>query len=470
MESPQGNAVVAEIVQEVKLALSAALDNRVSGKDSSSATTEGWSALFLRLEEDTLSALRARLDCSDFIAQKTKASCPSSEDLQMDSEVKETSGLAVPSDEERSTPQPEDGVDEPETSSKEEEVTTACTNEVISQMYDAYQLAELEEQRLRAARERESEVSLLTDHFVDSVMIQLKELASPGKTSAFQWIPKDVLLPAIRASHAADQDVFSPQFQIIAQQKVQEVLYWPLTGEAPSGHAPSAATDIVGALVRGMSNLSHSVGTFNSAEGDNDTSGSAQHIYNSVQDKVKVYLWGTKPHQQDSDSQLVESSNAYDTESSGETSEDDFNLASSEDGASPQPSQTSPFLEKKHSNNVARSRSPQPSQTSPFLEPQSSPASSPMRHLLDTPSWRTVVNRVRKLLCCSSPSETVTQTKDEDTSSVAEAGTSALHNLSEAHVSDIIVIMDREDTFFQYKQSGSQDSNVDSLPNTPETF
>ncbi|XP_062393863.1 uncharacterized protein LOC134082226 isoform X2 [Sardina pilchardus] len=483
LESPQGNAVTTAIMQEVKLALSAALDNSVSGKDSSSAITEGWSALFLQLEEETLNVLTARLDSSDFFARITKASCSSGEDAQLDSEPGLCSiGLTVSSDEdtmESSGEQPEaaaatnNAVEEDMISFKEEEVTTACTNEVISQICDVYKSAELEAERLRAAREREEELSLLTSHFVDNVMIQLKELSSVGKSVAFRWVPKDVWVPAsVWASSAADQNILSPQFQIAAQQKVSKVLRQSMSGEAPLGHVPSVATDIVGTIVRSLTNLPHSIGSLRSAEDRDDTTGTAQNIYHNVQSKVNDFLWSKKINKKVSDSESSEGTLAYDTESSCGTGEEeveeddeeetsmegeDFHLKSSNDGVplshiKPKENQIKTVPEVSWSRSKGGSTSEQRtprrkadleldlSKTNQHPE-QTTPASRTSQHSRRLPSIdvNATTDYLRKLLCCVQADG---QVRAEDITNLTKAETSTLHNTSKSHNSDIIVIME----------------------------
>lgn len=503
LQSPLGNAAIAEIVLEAKLALSAALEHSASGKVSSSATAEGWSAVFLQLEEETLNILTSSLDSSDFFARMTAASCPSGKDAQMDTEDKSTTGLPPESPENKAKESrsqqleaveaTSNGAEEPVTSPKEEEVTTVCTNEVISQIFDAYKSADLEEERLRAAKEIEEEVSLLTSHVVDNVMIQLKELTSSGKPEAFHWVPRDVRLPAPWALCAAGQIVFSQQFEMAAEEKVSEVLILSeaMTGETPVGSVYSTATEIVGSLVRGLSNLSLSVESFRSAENGVDTTGTAQNIYHSVQNKVRDFLWGKKPSKQEhSNSQVSDGSVSYDTESydgttgekeeeddkeetsvENETSEEDLRLPLSKDG---RPSSWGWSRESR-----MNAKHPLPQVTLSRSKEGSSPGQKTQRRKADpelnvtnmnqypgqtTPASRTpqpaghsmghslFVGYLLRLVCCIHADD---QVKDEDLSNVTQAETSTSH-ISKSHVSDIIVIMQRE--------TSSSDISVDSTP------
>ncbi|KAL2084089.1 hypothetical protein ACEWY4_019607 [Coilia grayii] len=406
LESPQSNAIIAEIVDEVKRALSSALDSSALEKAYPSDSTGGWGALFLRLEEEVSSALMARLDSSDFFARHIESSCsPTTEGAHVDSKVNDVAADPVVTSAkeatESSSQQPEDtedtdGVTEPLASLEEHEVTTACTNNVICGIYDTYQTAQLEEERrLQAARARESEVSIATAHFVDSVMMELKELASAGTTSAFQWVPKNVCLPTVMASVTADQQAFSPQFQIAAQQKVSEVLSLSksMTREAPSGSATSVAKDIVGTLVRNLSELSHS--DDNSPDSNIDSSVSVQSTYESVQAKVMDFLWSKRLQEQYSD------------------------LRCSEDS----------------SEELTRSKNEIVEAQSSFTERES--------------SREKVMRRVGKLVCCLSPPETPAHTQyegAEGTSGLTEARSSSAQNLFELDMSDIMMITDNEKT------------------------
>ncbi|XP_063055336.1 uncharacterized protein LOC134449372 [Engraulis encrasicolus] len=284
LESPKTNAFVAEIVNEVKQALSSVLNSSPQTSSPSDGTST-WNTLFSHLEEQISTELMVRLEASDFFTRHRESSMSEEPDSKVD-EV----GEAADYDKEACSELPED-------TAEPEQETTACTNDIICEMYDTYQMSQEEEEaRLKAAAVLDSEVSLATDHFVDSVMEDLRELASGRKVPAFRWVPKNLRLPPVTVAAAADPAIFTPQFRLAAQLKVSRILAQSesMSGEGPpSARAAASAKDIVGTLVKSLSKTRQ----------DDDvatTSRSAQQIYHNLESKVTDFLRG-KPSESDMD-------------------------------------------------------------------------------------------------------------------------------------------------------------------------